>query len=613
MSDTEDGGVADLFRRYKNGRYTIGRVLGEGGMGFVLLAIDELLGRGVAIKFIQKAYLGSKMIRSRFMAEARVTALLRSPYIVEVQDVDEFEGNLFIIMELLEGGTLTDHLRAFGALPPRKAVQVIIAILKGMRVAHGFEQRGVLSPVVHRDGKPDNVIFAKPKHGDEVIKLADFGIAGADTAQSTRHTKAGSAMGTMGYMPPEQKADAKSADPRADIHAVGVMLWMVCSWVTGECEIPGTNDFYLVIDKLGRMDRVPEAFKPIIAKATACDPGDRYQSADDMIAALSAILPTLPELPEDTPLFGTAPMVADRNPEAVSLRSEPTDPGLSFFDQRSLVADEAAVAAQGGGALQSVVAETTKRPPPPALGSGNTFAGGLPKQDGVMGTFVGSELDSNELEDDAQAKTSPGSSWKRLAMIAAVLMTIAAGIGLWVRYSSPVPEPVVVANVDPPETPIQDPPVSTPAPTGTVDGAPVAPSAPTGTIDAAPDPLKMVTPDPVKAAKAAKAVEPKSKAKAAKVKVAEPEAVKKQMARVSLSIQGDASGRVVEVWITDSEGKKHMLTTSKRKITLPVGGKYAVTYKFKGAGGNQSMGALKVDSTMVTIECDWDMVGCRKL
>lgn len=214
-----------------NDRYQLESLLGSGGMGVVYRALDLKLRRVCAIKFLRVVISDEKLVR-RFHDETRFIARLSSPYIVQVIDEGEYYGRLYIVMEHIEGVTLSallkrmhnskhdskldsPHERVFTL---RRALTLTCDILSGLAEAH-------LNNIVHRDLKPQNIIITRVHGGGEVPKLLDFGIAKelkAEHSASENHTKG--ALGTPHYMSPEQFSRS-SVDARADLYAVGLILY----------------------------------------------------------------------------------------------------------------------------------------------------------------------------------------------------------------------------------------------------------------------------------------------------------------------------------------------------------------------------------------------------
>ncbi|MCB9778628.1 MAG: protein kinase [Alphaproteobacteria bacterium] len=258
----------------KEGRYRLEDVLGEGGMATVFRAFDERLQVPRAIKVLTPAMARSPKIRSRFLSEARTMARLSHPHIVGVVDVDEEAGRPFMVMELLTGGTLWGWVLDHGPMPPRLAVDAVLAVLDGLSAAHAIG-------VVHRDIKPQNVLLSD----DGVVKLTDFGIARVDTAD--HHTRTAAVMGTWTYMPPEQRSSARDVDGRADLYAVGAMLHAL---VTGA----DPPDLFAADMDPELLAPLPDPLQPVVRQATRYKRDERFATAAIMADALRGIRDALP-------------------------------------------------------------------------------------------------------------------------------------------------------------------------------------------------------------------------------------------------------------------------------------------------------------------------------
>ena len=324
-------------------RYQVVKILGAGGAGYVVLVRHTGLKTLRAMKLVHGPYLRSQTMRDRFTREARIMAMLSSPNVLTVHDVDQVGTTPYILMEYCPGGTLKDHMEVFGALSPRQAVKVTIDVLGALHYGHSFvDEGGVSSPVYHRDIKPENVLF--DAHG--VLKVADYGIAKLE--QGTAHlTREGTAMGTLAFMAPEQKADASTADHRADIHAVGVMLWCL---LKGKYPRSG-NDFYFQHVEDGEiLDGILDDLQCVLLMATAKDPDTRYQSAKEMIEELRHQMDGLEEDPEDLPVLGSALKELRRR----NLADTSSIDELPSAMVGSEVSDSEAAAAQGPGPTRAM-------------------------------------------------------------------------------------------------------------------------------------------------------------------------------------------------------------------------------------------------------------------
>ncbi|MGI8836805.1 MAG: protein kinase domain-containing protein [Pyrinomonadaceae bacterium] len=275
--------------------YRITDKLGEGGMGVVYLAEDNTLGRRVAIKFLTST---TKEYRARFLREARAVSALAHPNIAAVFDYGETnEGQPYIVMELIKGEPLSEKLLA-GSLPLHEAVRIVSLIAEALGEAH---HQGV----VHRDIKPSNVVITERGQ----VKVLDFGLVkqlheqhslGGDpnlpTLPFTR-TRSDVIVGTPMYLSPEQ-ATGKTVDARSDLFALGVVLY---ECITGQAAFGGSS-----IIEIGAQvihinppvpstvnDRIPPELDRITMKAMEKKIEARYQSADELIADLTKVLPTL--------------------------------------------------------------------------------------------------------------------------------------------------------------------------------------------------------------------------------------------------------------------------------------------------------------------------------
>ncbi len=263
--------------------YEIIGELGRGGMGIVYKALHVKLHRVVALKMVLSAHHADPRELRRFLAEAEAVAAIRHPHVVQIYDSGEADGRPFMAMECLEGGSLVQRLRAEGRMPPHAAAELVLKITRGVQAAH---DRGI----IHRDLKPHNVLLDPPPAGAPPgtwgePKVTDFGLAkrgGSDLTQT------GAIMGTPAYMAPEQAmGDTKRLGPRADVYALGVILyeclagsvpftgedaWSVIRRVTSEEPDPVTR----------RAAGIPRDLDLICRKCLEKKPEDRYLSASEL-------------------------------------------------------------------------------------------------------------------------------------------------------------------------------------------------------------------------------------------------------------------------------------------------------------------------------------------
>jgi serine/threonine protein kinase len=200
------------------GRYLVGTLIGEGGMGLVCAATHLGLESPVAIKLIRPDLKHDAEFVERFLNEARRAAALRSEHVATVHDVGQLDtGEPYLVMERLEGVELETYLRATGPLEPRRAAELMLEACEGLAAAHA-------AGIVHRDLKPANLFLARRSDGKEVLKILDFGISKAVTDDAPSSSTSRS-LGSPWYMSPEQMLDASSVDFRADIWSLGVVLF----------------------------------------------------------------------------------------------------------------------------------------------------------------------------------------------------------------------------------------------------------------------------------------------------------------------------------------------------------------------------------------------------
>jgi serine/threonine-protein kinase len=268
-------------------RYRLIRQIGSGGMAEVYLAYDEILEREVAFKVLDRKYAENKEAIERFRREARNAASLsHDPNIVSIHDRGHTEdGTYYIVMEHMEGGTLEDLIEREGPLPPQRATEVALQVAKALSVAHG-------KGIVHRDIKPQNILLSRSGEA----KVADFGIARA--ASATTMTQAGSVMGTVHYISPEQ-ALGEPATPRSDLYSLGVVLYEM---LTGELPYDAETPAGVVMKHVGGLSRspkevtskVPEELDAITARLLFKDPEDRYPDGSALVEDLERAKEGLP-------------------------------------------------------------------------------------------------------------------------------------------------------------------------------------------------------------------------------------------------------------------------------------------------------------------------------
>ncbi|HCF61277.1 MAG TPA: protein kinase [Myxococcales bacterium] len=252
--------------------YELLELLGRGGMGEVWKARQVSLGRLVAIKALSSELARYEDFVRRFEKEAAALASLSHPGIVQIIDrgVCEQGQTWFFVMELCEGEGLRERMN--GPVAPREAARLLAQLCRAIDYAH---QRGV----IHRDLKPENILV----DAGGQAKIVDFGLAGMPSDTRRNLTQAAVAMGTLHYMAPEQRSDARSADERADLFALGVILYEM---LVGEVPV---GRFKLPAERCPGLDA---RFDRIVARALEPEPEARYQSAAAMAADLEALQTT---------------------------------------------------------------------------------------------------------------------------------------------------------------------------------------------------------------------------------------------------------------------------------------------------------------------------------
>src|SRR5512141_3070325 len=276
-----------LVAGQKLGPYEILAPLGAGGMGEVYRARDSRLRRDVAIKVLPPELATDPDRNQRFEQEARAASGLNHHNIVTIHDIGSSDSTVFIAMELVEGKTLREILLA-GALPTRRLLDIACQIADGLAKAHS-------AGIVHRDLKPENVMVSK----DGVVKILDFGLAkllknqpeeGTDVPTATR---AGTVMGTVGYMSPEQ-ASGEPVDFRSDQFSLGSILYEMASGKRAFERATGAETLTAIIreeaEPLGRLAAsVPGPFRWLVERCLQKDPEERYASTRDLARDLKSI------------------------------------------------------------------------------------------------------------------------------------------------------------------------------------------------------------------------------------------------------------------------------------------------------------------------------------
>jgi serine/threonine-protein kinase len=268
------------------GKYRVERTLGVGGMGAVYQALHTEIGRKCAVKVLNKDLADNPEFLARFRMEARAAAMIGHPGIVDVLDMGTSDdGAPFIVMEYLEGETLSARIKRLGQLPPQSAVQIMEDVLDALAAAHG-------AGIVHRDLKPGNIFLtSRPV---PLTKILDFGISKFHAADDDVNlTRTGVTLGTPTYMAPEQARGAKDVGPPSDLYAVGAILYKALT---------------------GQPPFVADSYNAMLAKVLTEIHRPAIELRPDMPVALSGVIDLLlAKLPTNRPADARAARVALRH------------------------------------------------------------------------------------------------------------------------------------------------------------------------------------------------------------------------------------------------------------------------------------------------------------
>jgi tRNA A-37 threonylcarbamoyl transferase component Bud32 len=304
------------------GKYLLHGRIGKGGMGEVWEAEHALTGRRVAVKILGEAHLSNAKIVARFGREARAASAVQHPGIVEILDQDVTPaGEPFLVMEFLAGESLGERIKRKGKLSEGELIGIALPLLDALHAAH-------LAGVVHRDLKPDNIFLVPRERGKEQVKILDFGISRKADELAHHLTQEGSVLGTPHYMSPEQARGEVDVDGRADVYAMGVLLYEAA---TGRVPFDAKNYNALLQRILGEEPASPRsrgaeispAVERVILSAMAKTKAKRPNGAEALKIALrqaadapalveaGALLPVTVEVPRaavghDTPTVAGA-------------------------------------------------------------------------------------------------------------------------------------------------------------------------------------------------------------------------------------------------------------------------------------------------------------------
>lgn len=407
---------ARLSGRLLDGRYRIGARIARGGMASVYEAVDTRLERPVAVKVMHPGLGDDEEFAARFVREARHAARLSHPHVVGVTDQGEDDGTVFLVMEYVPGHTLRDVIRKESPMTPQRALDLVEPMLSALAAAHRAH-------LIHRDIKPENVLIAAegtPFAGQ--VKVADFGLAKAVSAD-TQHTVTGGVLiGTVSYLAPELVVESR-ADERADVYAVGVVLYEL---LTGTKPHEGESPIQVAYKHVHAdvpppssvVPGIPDFVDALVQRATARDREQRPADASVMLHQVHRVAQALregvtsdPELAEDL-----RPRRVLVEPQLDDTEADPFDGAEpEVFDPLSLVAATAASdAAQREPAPEPVdhrehTTALDTAPPPPIDDS--------PRDVRPAGASV--------VRRPRRSKRGP------IALLLALLLAVGVGVGAW--------------------------------------------------------------------------------------------------------------------------------------------------------------------------------------
>jgi len=267
------------------GHYRVASLIGEGGMGAVYLAVHPEIGSRVAVKVLHPDLARDKAAVDRFFSEARSVNLIHHENIVNILDLARLpDGRSYIVMEYLEGESLSSKLKKKGPFTPKEAIVTMLPVLAALQAAH---ERNI----IHRDLKPDNIFVTRGGH----VKVLDFGIAKLDVAHGGAATRTGALLGTPLYMSPEQAAGRPSQiDHRSDIYSAGIILYEL---LTGKVPFYAESLYEVITKHLNEppvplrqvRPEIPEALEAAVLRALAKEKDQRFPTAAAMAEELSRI------------------------------------------------------------------------------------------------------------------------------------------------------------------------------------------------------------------------------------------------------------------------------------------------------------------------------------
>ncbi|MEJ7597016.1 MAG: protein kinase [Kofleriaceae bacterium] len=276
-----------------SGRYLVTRKVGQGGMGAVYEATHTLIGKRVAVKVLLEKYAQREAIVARLKQEAQLASSIGNEHIIDITDFGTTEdGRTFVVMEFLDGESLAECLARETRLGEKRILKIVAQAAAALAAAHA-------QGIVHRDIKPEN-LFLLQRKDEDFVKVVDFGISKSLRSTSEEEdqpklTQTGMVLGTPLYMSPEQARGDDMLDARVDLYALGVIMYETA---TGRVPVIGNNYLSVISQVLNEQPKSPrelrpelsEEFEAVVLKAMEKDRDERYTSANEMLADVTALL-----------------------------------------------------------------------------------------------------------------------------------------------------------------------------------------------------------------------------------------------------------------------------------------------------------------------------------
>jgi len=341
-----------------DGKYFILRRLACGGMGSVYEARHSVVGRHFALKFLHEQYAQRSSMVQRFLREAQAAGSIASEHVISVLDYGSADGAPYLVMELVRGQDLRELLIEHQRLEEQRAVRIVLDACRGLALAH---DRGL----VHRDLKPANICVTQRADGKEMAKVIDFGVAklrdGVDLSEE------GTLIGTVGYMSPEQFTDHRHLDARADIYALGVILYQaLAGHPPHQCSRSELLYRIVSVDPPPLSQLCPElspGLSEVVQRALARNKDERYPSARELGRALE---PYAGESLSLRPLPGASPgprrRRGDLGTAETELESAPTWVALGKPERRNVRADRHCERQSSPDATHALAEEFCRQP-----------------------------------------------------------------------------------------------------------------------------------------------------------------------------------------------------------------------------------------------------------